>query len=195
MFIREMSDIEYEDYYWDEVTKQNLFQTRKPKEKKTYYQKPKMLPIIFTKDCKRGIKGELVYFYKNLAQHMVSKQLAVHLTPETKETYKKSIDKNYDEYWEIKKKRFIKDKRKVILRSVLIFRRKVAGPANELFFPVTRTDVLNKIWSQSKLIIRPEHLVMPQEFKKPGCYHVYIVLEERPYAGLRINITNGKYLK
>jgi hypothetical protein len=73
-----------------------------PPKKVFHHRKPKVYPIIFTNPKKIGEVGQLAYLYKNHAQHMVSKGKAVHLTPETKEEHKYTIDKQYDGYWHIK---------------------------------------------------------------------------------------------
>ena len=83
------------------------------------------------------------------------------------------------------------ERRLILKRAELVFKRKVAGPGDELYFPINRTDICNKIWNVLKIIVRPDTIQLKNNIKKPGLYYIHVNLLQKPKVMLRIRVTNG----
>jgi hypothetical protein len=91
--------------------------------------------------------------------------------------------------------RIISERKKILRRIELKFQRKIAGPGNELFFPIYKADICNRVWNVCKIIIRPEIIEMKKPITKPGLYYFYLNFDVPPKIMLRITVTNGNKLK
>lgn len=91
-----------------------------------------------------------------------------------------------EEKEELKEKRYMKNKRTIIDRAVVQFKRKIVGPANDYYWPITARDIVNRIWNVYKVALHEDQITMPKAtreqkhkpVKKPGYHIIWVDLED-----------------
>ncbi|KAL0477269.1 hypothetical protein AKO1_005473 [Acrasis kona] len=173
------------------------FSSEKPIGKKPVFKK-----IIFIRDTKIGLKGESISLLNRQANRFMttSPPSAVLDRPAERLAY---LDQIIDTEYEGDKKKFDKsvverrekfNKRLLIERCVLKFQRYIAGNGNEFYFPVSKRDIVNRLWNVAKVPVKEEDVTFPgskTEIKRPGHFLLTVNMGEEPPARLRLYLTSS----
>lgn len=119
---------------------------------------------------------------------------AVFDTPENRRKYVESKGTEYHK--KIEELRYFHNKRWFLNRAAIYIRRKIDDPRGIFLYPITAKDVCDKIWVHSKILVKPEQVLMPndQPIRKPGMYSVFVDVgddEENPAGWVRIYAKRG----
>jgi len=104
---------------------------------------------------------------------------------ESKDALEKFVKNKDEKYWEeVEKKRAHMNQEYLVARSVVVINRRIAGPNGEYFWPITKQDIVNQLWSHHKVALKPEQLEMCQGarngvWRKPGLYQIGVRVGER----------------
>lgn len=156
---------------------------------------PAYTDIILRKDCKFGMKGEVFNVKTPHAYTIIGKKLAARKTSLTVKKYASHITPEVEK--DISEKRLQRNLRFIIEHAAVQFKRKIAGPKREYYWPITRKDIANRIWNVYRIPLKEEQIIMKQGFpdrpiSKPGYQVLRVVLDDgKPPAMLRVYLKKG----
>ncbi len=156
---------------------------------------PAYTDIILRKDCKFGMKGETFNVKTPHAYTIIGKKLAAKKSDLTVKKYASHITPEIEK--EIGEKRLQRNLRFIIEHAAVQFKRKIAGPKREYYWPITRKDVVNRIWNVYKVPLKEEQIIMKDGFPdrpivKPGYQVLRVTLDDgKPPAMLRVYLKRG----
>lgn len=156
---------------------------------------PRYTDIILRKDCKYGMKGEIFKVKTPHAYTIIGKKVAAKKTPLTLKKYSSHITPELEQ--EMTQKRLERNLRFIIEHAAVQFKRKIAGPKREYYWPITRKDIVNRVWNVYKIPLKEEQIIMKQNYpdrpiSKPGYQLIYVKLDDgKPPAMLRVYLKRG----
>jgi len=167
--------------------------------------RPQYRDILVIRDFKFGVVGQEMRLKAKHAYKFVTKvpPVAVFKNEDTYQKYiidgivKEKFNGDLEAFKQDLALRYNNFKVRYLLERIAVkFQRRIDGPGKEYKFPITKKDLIDRIWNMIKIPLREEQIEMPGHFpdrpiKTPGYYVCWVKLDD----GIEQKVKLRVYLK